>query len=631
MKLLIRSILFLFFISQISNILAQSSEDDGIDNRSPFSKVIYKDNHPFIEVDQEWVKIISIQDQSIQKIIRQCVDLCPKDWKTCFHEFWGYIMDDLGVERKENISIRYLQNGIESSHSFQLLEENTKLAKDFHYQNITSNRINRKRTQEIPSEFKYLVKRLDGFQKMDTDWISKEEAIHDLNYLEWEIANHYSYADLRGFDYQGAIDAIILNLRDGISKRDFAYQLKMLMTNFGDGHSRVSFRDIKKPEESIWLPFEIIKHEDNFYAVDGETKSFLYEDFPQIIAINDHPIDHLFELAKELVSKSNKKSMTKDALVYFNYTGFILKLTGEKNLKNAQVTFSDGQNHKTKSFVLGKHRLQKLIKDHQLMDTILPKGIGYIALNTRMYKTDEFIEGIHQAMQNVKKTEGLIIDIRRNGGGNRAPLINFLSYFIKEPKVVNVAKFRIDQADDLDPQFGYLDSRYLFPFDIKEDYFLVEDEFFSIKDFKNTISTFQKSFTPARLAEEDKFSVYHYMVVNPKDLKNRYYYDQEVIILIDEGCFSASDIFAAGMKQGDQVQLLGNCTQGGSGNAKSKYLPNSEIKVKLSRIFSYQPDGNLYDTHGVVPDIQVDYTLEDKLGNSDSQLDAAIQLLQRHQ
>lgn len=119
------------------------------------------------------------------------------------------------------------------------------------------------------------------------------------------------------------------------------------------------------------------------------------------------------------------------------------------------------------------------------------------------------------------------------------------------------------------------------------------------------------------------------MVVSPTNEQGTYYYDKPVIVLVDEGCFSASDIFAAGIRQGDQVRLLGNTTGGGSGFSKSRRLPNSRIKVKLSRIFSYQPDGNLYDGHGVIPDIKVDYTLDDKLGKKDSQLERAKEILSR--
>ena len=40
-------------------------------------------------------------------------------------------------------------------------------------------------------------------------------------------------------------------------------------------------------------------------------------------------------------------------------------------------------------------------------------------------------------------------------------------------------------------------------------------------------------------------------------------------------------------------------------------------------MFSYQPDGNLYDGHGVHPDIELDYTLSQRLGQTDGMLERA--------
>jgi len=236
-----------------------------------------------------------------------------------------------------------------------------------------------------------------------------------------------------------------------------------------------------------------------------------------------------------------------------------------------------------------------------------------------MDRDDKFISSLHKAMTEFKGTHGLIIDIRGNGGGNRAPLKALLPYFIKTPKVTNVAKYRVNSDEDSNPKNGYLQARYAYP----EDY-----EAYT-KAERKSIKKFKISFIPTKEVASEKFTDYHYMVVSPTNEQETYYYDKPVIVLVDEACFSASDIFAAGIRQGDKVRLLGNTTGGGSGFSKNRRLPNSLIKVKLSRIFSYQPDGNLYDGHGVIPDIKVDYTLEDKLGKTDSQLKKAKEILSK--
>lgn len=81
------------------------------------------------------------------------------------------------------------------------------------------------------------------------------------------------------------------------------------------------------------------------------------------------------------------------------------------------------------------------------------------------------------------------------------------------------------------------------------------------------------------------------------------------------------------MKQGNNVRLLGNTTGRGSGYSKKIDMPYSGIRIRLSRMFSYQPDGQLYDGHGVIPDIFVYPILDDFLNQKDQELEKAIELL----
>ena len=176
-----------------------------------------------------------------------------------------------------------------------------------------------------------------------------------------------------------------------------------------------------------------------------------------------------------------------------------------------------------------------------------------------------------------------------NGGGSRKALQALLPYFIKETQIVNVARYRINAKDDHIPNKGYLERRFCYPQYISEENYKIESNDSDFRDFQEAISKFTSSFNPHYIANEELFSDYHYMAIHPHLEGRGYYYEKPVIVLIDEGCFSASDIFAAGMRTGDRVVLLGNTTGGGSGYSKRIRLPNSEISVKLSRMISFQP------------------------------------------
>ncbi len=609
--------------------LSQNQSEKELDERTPFDKVLYIDEAPHIEVDGNWVELLSIENIAIDTFTQIAQEEELKDWKEGFHSYFNYLLYDLDIHKEQDISATYSQNNIEKSILLPLKVENSELAKAFHDSIVKSNRIDRIHHSIIPDDYEYLFTRVDGHEQTDESWLKGEEAIHDLEYLEWEIENNYSYKDLTGFDYRIGLDAIRSDLNNGITKRDFALQLKMLMANFGDGHSRVPFSNLLKGRSVKWLPFKIVKHGDEFYAVDTHTKSDYISGYPQITKVNDVSIEELYALSTQLVPKSTQKFVARSATQYLFYIQLLLQMKGLPVSENVAVEFSNGSGQKSVSIKLDRYRYPKLVTDHVLKDSIIDGNIGFIAINNGMESRDSFIDSIHLAMRKMKSTDGLIIDIRRNGGGRREPLEELLPYFIKTTKIVNAAHYRIDERLNHHPTMGFLKRRMCYPSNIPESTYHEVEEDASYFDFKQAVDEFSKTFIPSYKVSEGKYSNLHYMAVEPDHSGDKYYYDKSVIVLIDEGCFSASDIFAAGIRKGDNVRLFGNITGGGSGYSKRIYLPNSNVSIKLSRMVSFQPDGNLYDGYGVHPDVEVDYTLSDRMGLTDTMLDKAIELIHK--
>ncbi|MFA8436320.1 MAG: S41 family peptidase [Marinifilaceae bacterium] len=589
------------------------------DKRTPFAKVEYRNNHPYIQYRGEWVKLLGIEGKPVSDYLEMAQQMEPADWKFGFHRYLHYIMDEMKMERGKTVEVSFEQDGRTITRDFELKKENRDLATKFHDRKIGEYRVERKHSKRVPQKWKYLTTRLDGEEPTVKDWLSPEEATHDLEHLEWQIVNNYSYAELTGFDYKKGIDAIAADLKEGISKRDFALQLKLFMANFGDGHSRVSMGRyvIPKEERNKWLPFDIIKHGEKFYGKDISSNEFYSKEYKQVTAINGVSMQQLYKIAEQFVPKTTPKFVERNSVEYLFFIKFLLKLAGAEPSDSVTVTFSDGTKTRQEVVKLDRYKWNRPSNRYLFRKEVLDGNIGYLAMNEHMESADEFIDSLHHAMQDFRHTDGLIIDIRGNGGGSRAPLLALLPYLVQKPVIANVARYRVDREKDIHPKNGYLIQRYSWP----ENYAGYTPE------ERAAIAHCKQSFEPVRRVSDRKFSQYHYMVVSPTTDKGTYYYGKPVIVLVDSGCFSASDIFAAGIRQGDQVRLLGVTTGGGSGFSKSRRLPNSRIKVKLSRMFSYQPDGQLYDGHGVIPDIPMDYTLEDQMGATDSQLEKACSIL----
>ncbi|QZT36291.1 hypothetical protein K5X82_13580 [Halosquirtibacter xylanolyticus] len=607
------------FIVLLTGVQAFASGQEK-DKRTPFSKIEFREGLPYTMYNKEWVKLVSIEGVSIDVYLDRAKEKEPRIWKYVFTRYLHYLMDDMNMKRGKTVSVEFYLNDKVVTKDFELKKENRDLASLYLEEELSKSRIERNHTHAIPDELKYIVKRIDGYEPVKSDWLTKQEVIEDLEHLEWEIVNHYSYADRVGFDYKSGIDVIIQDLRKGITKRDFALQLKILMANFGDGHSRVSMGRyvLTREDRKMRLPLQIIQHDGVFYGKDLKSDNFYNESYPQIIALNNIPVSELFLLAKQMVPKTTSKFVDRGAEQYLSYTKFMLQLAGADVAQSVDVTLGNGHERVIKKVKLSDYK--GTISRHRFYfkEKRLEGNIGYLAMNIYMDRKDRFIDSLHVSMQRLKDTDGLIIDIRGNGGGSRAPLLALLPYLIQEPTVTNVARYRINEEEDIHPKNGYFDARYAYPIDSDK---LSSDE-------KRAIKRFNRTFKPSSVVSNKKFTDYHYMVISPAAKQdNAFYYKNKVIVLIDEACFSASDIFAAGIKQGDNVSLLGNTTGGGSGFSMSRPLSNSGIKVKMSTMYSYQPNGQLYDGHGVVPDIKNDYTLKDRLGITDSQLEKALQQL----
>jgi hypothetical protein len=112
------------------------------------------------------------------------------------------------------------------------------------------------------------------------------------------LRRHYAYADLKGVDYPLAIDTIIDDLGNGITKRDLGFQIKRLLALFGDGHTRVPMSVLKTP--SLILPFEVKKVDGIYYALDKKSKTgLLNDDYPQLVSIDGIGIEDLHQVMDE--------------------------------------------------------------------------------------------------------------------------------------------------------------------------------------------------------------------------------------------------------------------------------------------------------------------------------------------
>lgn len=103
--------------------------------------------------------------------------------------------------------------------------------------------------------------------------------------------------------------------------------------------------------------------------------------------------------------------------------------------------------------------------------------------------------------------------------------------------------------------------------------------------------------------------------------------DQSLVVLVNGGTASASEIVAGALQDRQRAQLIGEKTFGkGSVQLIYELSDNSRLHVTVAKWFT--PNNNAIDGKGLKPDIEVLVTDEDRAKNRDPQLEQAIRVLQ---
>lgn len=102
--------------------------------------------------------------------------------------------------------------------------------------------------------------------------------------------------------------------------------------------------------------------------------------------------------------------------------------------------------------------------------------------------------------------------------------------------------------------------------------------------------------------------------------------DLPMVVLVNEGSASASEIVAGAIQAQKRGQIVGATTFGkGSVQLPQTLSDGSILRVTIARWFT--PDDRTIDGEGLAPDIVVELTDEDRQSQRDPQLDEAIKLL----
>jgi hypothetical protein len=431
-----------------------------------------------------------------------------------------------------------------------------------------------------------------------------------LDQFERLLLDRWSYYDFSGADFEGAIARLRARMAGGMTPDTFGLELQRIIALGIDGHSGVSGYELPRG----FLPFLIEPTGGRQVAFRADRSALLDAGHPYVTKLDGRDISEWLKAAGGLVPKGSPQYVERNSLRTLRYIQLMRREIGAAPDAGLRVELQSADRG---SVVEQQMRIADDLPVYGIWppggSRLLEGNIGYL----RIAEMDEKAVGEIQAwMPRFRGTRGLIVDVRDNGGGTRDALRWFYSYLGASddpPRVVNAAVYRLAKEFRRD----HLAERFMY----RED-----DPVWSSAE-RAAIAGFKSSFHPQRPPPEGKFSEWHYLVLSPLRDPAIFHYDHPVVVLMNGKCFSATDIFLAGLKGLRNVTLMGTASGGGSALALEEKLPGTGISVRLASMISYQADGRLFDGNGTTPDVVVEPEPGYFVGGEDTALRKAMAVI----
>ncbi|MBI1851545.1 MAG: hypothetical protein HYR85_14485 [Planctomycetes bacterium] len=560
---------------------------------SPFSAVRWRDAIPEVQVGATWFELVSMNGLSRSEIVDFCRERYGERWIKRFEEDLVEVLTTMGHPpgKTAALKLRDLATGAESElPAVPMTEGNRRAIWEAAQRRLTGGDSNQPR-------------------------LSAEQARTDLDALEFNLEHRYSYLKRRGVDWRPLVADVRRRSVNGIARDEFGLRLVKLLAAFGDGHSQIEDALAVLPRG--FAPYLVGESGERLVAFNEDRSGFVDAAHPFLERIDGVDVKTWLDAASRIVAQGSAGYVRHHAVRNLRYVGWLRRETGMPNANEIELTLgaADG-----KDVVIVKRPLSATCPTYgewpRAKSRVLAGNVGYLRI-PEMTDDAAAIRALLSDLERLRDAKGLVIDVRGNGGGSRDILRALFPFFMRNddpPQVANVAAYRLDDGDDPDRSEGFLADRELYPLSWSR----------WSATARVAIGRVATSFAPEWAPPKGEFSAWHYFVLERAAKSIDFVYDRPVVVLLNEDCFSATDIFIGAFAGWRNVTLVGTPSGGGSGRTRSIALPNSGLRVRLSTMASYRTSGRLYDGNGTDPDVRIDPAPTDWLGTTDTVLDAAL-------
>jgi len=406
--------------------------------------------------------------------------------------------------------------------------------------------------------------------------LSVEDKLAGLSLIWSEAKYNFANFDLvPELDWDAEYRAMIPRVMASEDTYEYYRLLKAFVAKLEDGHANVYFPNVWEfnngrsnvPAVNYqWIEERLILD----YVAGEEFEAAGVTRGDEIIAVNGQPIQEYADTEhRPYVSGSNKAYI--DSVVY---SWRLLK--GPEGPLEFTIKTKAGETVTVESSRPDWDTWRALTEGREEQPPnfrwkMLPENIAYVELNS--FGNLEASQGFADNFEEISKADGIIFDVRKNGGGSSSYGYDVLSRLTQEP--------------------------------------------FAVSSWKTM--TYRPAFRAWGYKTDSYESTGNMELPDPEQ-----YYAGPVAVLSGTGTFSAAEDFLVGFDVMDRGPIIGQPSGGSTGQPLGFYLPgggNARITTKRDTY----PDGSDFVGDGVQPDILAAPTVEAFIEQRDLALEKAIQ------
>ncbi len=404
--------------------------------------------------------------------------------------------------------------------------------------------------------------------------ISEDEKIAGLSKLWSEVRyNFVDTATLEKLDWDKLYLETLPRVRATRSTEDYYRVLMELVARLKDGHTNV-MPPSELSDRLSGLPLLVTRPVEGRVIVTEVLDPGLRAKgiMPGLEVVSVDGAEVKTYAAREIAPYVSASTQQDEALRTFG-TQFLRGAVGSA----ARVTFRDAAGRQFEQQVARVSRDARkaaMVSSPSFEFSMLPGDVAYVSLNS--FDDDSAADAWMAAFDEIAKSSALVIDVRRNGGGNSDVGYKILS-----------------TLDDK----AFLTSRW------------------ATRDYKPTWRAWDKA-QPMYAEAPD--------AVQPDPQRQ---YKKPVLVLTSAATFSAAEDFAVAFDVMQRGTLVGEATGGSTGQPLFIKLPGGGSARICTKQDTY-PDGRVFVGVGVQPQHLVKQTVEGVRAGRDEVLEAALASLQ---